>query len=267
MRACDHRILPQQRIIHCIDQRRPPDHQSTRPRVCVRWKPREQRTHASIRYKYACDLPSAVPTRRPSYRHLGDHRRHDNRARRTLDELPGIFIHIAPLQPTPYILLGILMYVRGATRPTLWPLMGSSIIIIHLHPFSNINNNIINLYLSSVCIAQPSTACVSHYPHTCVYMYIRSYVDVCICCLYTAGHRTRRGRVTSLHVPHSVVYMRRQTSAGATAWPAAWSKHSSKLDAKHPRERPSEQVPQSAYRLTPTVCVYEPSLCAVYVCE
>lgn len=197
-------------------------------------------------------------------------RNHDNRARRTLDELPGIFIHIAPLQPTPYILLGILMYVRGATRPTLWPLMRSSIIIIHLHlhPFSNINNNIINLYLSSVCIAQPSsTACVSHYPHTCVYIYIRTYVDVCICCLYTAGHRTRRGRVTSLHVPHSVVYMRRQTSAGATAWPAAWSKHSSKLDAKHPRERPSEQVPQSAYRLTPTVCVYEPSLCAVYVCE
>jgi hypothetical protein len=57
-------------------------------------------------------------------------RNHDNRARRTLDELPGIFIHIAPLQPTPYILLGILMYVRGATRPTLWPLMRSSIIII-----------------------------------------------------------------------------------------------------------------------------------------
>lgn len=106
-------------------------------------------------------------------------------------------------------------------------------------------------------IALPTHMCI----HICTYVY------VCICCLYTAGHRTRRGRVTSLHVPHSVVYMRRQTSAGATAWPAAWSKHSSKLDAKHPRERPSEQVPQSAYRLTPTVCVYEPSLCAVYVCE
>jgi hypothetical protein len=99
-----------------------------------------------------------------------------------LDELPGIFIHIAPLQPTPYILLGILMYVRGATRPTPWPLMRSSIIIIHLHlhPFSNINNsNIINLYLSSVCIAQPSsTACVSHYPHTCIH--IHTYICRCM---------------------------------------------------------------------------------------
>jgi hypothetical protein len=137
-------------------------------------------------------------------------RNHDNRARRTLDELTGIFIHIAPLQPTPYILLGILMYVRGATRPTLWPLMRSSIIIIHLHLFTNINTNIIDLYLSCVCIAQPlPMACVSLYPRTCVFIYKPTYVYVCICCLYTAGHRTRRGRVTSLHVPHSVVYKRR----------------------------------------------------------
>jgi hypothetical protein len=108
-------------------------------------------------------------------------RNHDNRARRTLDELPGIFIHIAPLQPTPYILLGILMYVRGATRPTLWPLMRSSIIIIHLHPFSNINNNIINpislqcmhrTAINGMRIALPTHMCIHIHTYICRCMYM-----------------------------------------------------------------------------------------------
>jgi hypothetical protein len=195
-------------------------------------------------------------------------RNHDNRARRTLDELTGIFIHIAPLQPTPYILLGILMYVRGVTRPTLWPLMRSSIIIIHLHPFTNININIIDLYLSCVCIAQPlPMACVSLYPRTCVFIYIPTYdMYVYVACIPPV---TGPGEDASpLYIYHTRWYISEDNRPQApTARPSAWSRHSSKLDAKHPRERPSEQVPQSAYRLTPTVCTYEPSLCAVHVCE
>jgi hypothetical protein len=54
--------------------------------------------------------------------------------------------------------------------------MRSSIIIIHLHPFTNININAIDLYLSCVCIAQPlPMACVSLYPRTCVFIYIPTY--------------------------------------------------------------------------------------------
>jgi hypothetical protein len=102
--------------------------------------------------------------------------------------------------------------------------------------------------------------------HVYSYTYLHMYMYVYVACIPPV---TGPGEDASpLYMYHTRWYISEDNRPQApTARPSAWSRHSSKLDAMHPRERPSEQAPQSAYRPTPTVCIYEPSLCAIHVCE